>query len=181
MPPLITGLLASLPTVYPLRFIAETNCATTLFVTAMPAYTLTTRIWFDPDAPLYRTTADPAQANRPPSDCHRRTCSPPNAAGRRGRLAPLVAGRYSCDRQQHTLHSADPSHSSDQALPSGQETLPFEKRNLPSLRLQNHHLTMNHRTEPHAADKTPLNRITKMITKAASTHANWWGYYRQKD
>ena len=46
-------------------------------------------------------------------------------------------------------------------LPSGQETLPCEKWNLASLRLRNHHLTMNHRTEPHAADKTSLKRITK--------------------
>jgi hypothetical protein len=38
------------------------------------------------------------------------------------------------------------------ALLSGQETLPFEEWNLASLRLRNHHLTMNHRTEPHAAE-----------------------------
>jgi hypothetical protein len=67
------------------------------------------------------------------------------------------------------------------ALPSGQETLPFEEWNLPSPRLRNHHLNMNHRTEPHAADKTSLKRITKVVTKAASIHAKWWGDYRQKD
>src|SRR6185312_9836610 len=33
------------------------------------------------------------------------------------------------------------------ALLSGQETLPFEEWNLASLRLRNHHLTTNHRTE----------------------------------
>ena len=87
---------------------------------------------------------------------------------------PVTVSNTLCIRPTRLTHRTG-------ALPSGQETLPFEKRNLPSLRLQNHHLTMNHRTEPHAADKTPLNRITKMITKAASTHANWWGYYRQKD
>jgi len=86
---------------------------------------------------------------------------------------PVTVSNTLCIRPTRLTHRTG-------ALPSGQETLPFEKRNLPSLRLQNHHLTMNHRTEPHAADKTPLNRITKMITKAASTHANWWGYYRQK-
>ena len=66
------------------------------------------------------------------------------------------------------------------ALPSGQETLPFEEWNLASLLLRNHRLAMNHRTEPHEADKTSLKRITTVVTKAASTHANWWGYYRQK-
>ena len=46
-------------------------------------------------------------------------------------------------------------------------------------------------TEP-PLDHEPLNRAArsgenlieanhKVVTKAASTHANWWGYYRQKD
>jgi hypothetical protein len=26
-----------------------------------------------------------------------------------------------------------------------------------------------------------VNHKSEVVTKAASTHANWWGYYRQKD
>ena len=66
-------------------------------------------------------------------------------------------------------------------LPSGQEALPCEEWNLPSLRLRNHHLIMNHRTEPHAADKTSLKRITKRSRKQHPLMRIGGSYYRQKD
>jgi hypothetical protein len=69
------------------------------------------------------------------------------------------------------------------ALPGGKETLPLlgVESGFPAI------------TEP-PLDREPLNRAARsgenlieenhtseVVTKAASTHANWWGYYRQKD
>ena len=93
---------------------------------------------------------------------------------------PLVAGHTSLTRQLHSLPSADSSYLSDGALPGGKETLSLlgVESGFPAI------------TEP-PLDHEPLNRAArsgenlieanhKVVTKAASTHANWWGYYRQK-
>jgi hypothetical protein len=93
----------------------------------------------------------------------------------------LVAGRYFSDRQVHSLPSADSSHSSDLTLRKGNPSLLGAESGFPAI------------TEP-PPDHEPLsraarsgenlieeNRKSEVVTKAASTHANWWGYYRQKD